>query len=554
MLSQPNIDINTLKNKRCIVFDLETTGFKDSCIVEIGAVEIVKGKITSKTYHSLVNSRKRSNNIAYRVHKLGWRELKNAPKIKEAIPDFLKFVNGDILIAHNLAFDYGVLTREVEFVSGFQSTTKTKTKTTTKTTTKKTSKSKHINNKNSKQDQKNLVNILLSEKMTNSNQENQQLNHQTTNEIITREERFPNEDEKQPKNNKEESNQNQKSTDPNFEIQDKNSNSTNQIQENNNQTQTIHKEINSNQENNPQINTHQKIEKENINQYKIIQGTDKEKQKTKNQTKTNEKLDENKNKTWELFKKSPTFCTMQHSKQLFLKSGFRSNLNFLCEIFGIQIPNGRLNIRHSALEDAQMTAKLLVEYLKVDSQPNLMENAKKKGNKIMEVIKKQKEKEKQEKKRLEKLLPKNQKKVQQKKKKSQRKRKFNLICTDEKKNKALHFFNSSNFEELRKARFITKKKADTILKLRPFSTFCSMIKKIDSSKGITSRVIEIWIEDRIKEEKSKKDNDKNDDENNNQKNENNNQKNESQESEIKNKTEKLINKETTSDILQINKN
>ncbi|KAJ3423778.1 DNA polymerase iii epsilon subunit [Anaeramoeba flamelloides] len=548
-----NIDLSILKNKRCIVFDLETTGFKDSCIVEIGAVEVIKGKITSKTYHCLVNSRKRSNRSAYSVHKLGSRLLKNAPKITEIIPDFLEFVNGDILIAHNIFFDYGVLAREVEFVCGQQPTC------TTKTTTKKK------NNNNLKTDQSLLINSLESLKITNKKKENQQLNDQflkvnSKNEELNENEK---EKEKQLELNRE-SKQDLKSKDPNFEKQEKNNVNKKQNLKMNKQ---IQKEINTkleNQKNTNKINEKGKIEqqkdqkngflkihqenkkakentkeekKEKENEKVLENKNEKEKEKEKENEKEKEKENENENenekekekekenekeiinhstcttgklydnkiKINEIFNKSKTFCTMAHSKKLFANFGFSASLNFLCQIFEIEIPKERLNGLHNALEDAHMTAKLLLKFLELADNPDLMKNTKKRGFQLIERTLKENENE------LKKsfyngqqnFLPKQQNKQKTRKVTT---RKFNLTYTNEMKQRAFHFFNTSKFEVLRKAKYVTKNKADTIIKLRPFSTFLSMIYKIDSSKGITSRVIEVWIEDRIKEANKKNEN------------------------------------------------
>lgn len=105
---------------REIVFDLETTGFKFAeghRIVEIGAVEMVNGAVTGRTYHAYVNPERDMPIEAYRVHGLSEEFLRDKPVFTEAsiAPAFIDFVGDARLVAHNgIGFDLPFLNAELE--------------------------------------------------------------------------------------------------------------------------------------------------------------------------------------------------------------------------------------------------------------------------------------------------------------------------------------------------------------------------------------------------------------------------------------------------------
>lgn len=95
-----------------VVFDLETTGLEVSSngITEIGAVKIVDGKITEH-FTSLIKPDYPilPDNIA--ITGITPEMVKDAPKISSVIPDFMKFIDGATLVAHNADFDMKFLRR-----------------------------------------------------------------------------------------------------------------------------------------------------------------------------------------------------------------------------------------------------------------------------------------------------------------------------------------------------------------------------------------------------------------------------------------------------------
>lgn len=104
---------------RQIVFDLETTGFKFSeghRIVEIGAIELVNGAVTGRSFHTYVNPERDMPIGAYEVHGLSAAFLADKPVFaaKEVAPAFLDFIGEDQLIAHNgIGFDLPFLNAEL---------------------------------------------------------------------------------------------------------------------------------------------------------------------------------------------------------------------------------------------------------------------------------------------------------------------------------------------------------------------------------------------------------------------------------------------------------
>jgi DNA polymerase-3 subunit epsilon len=98
---------------------LETTGFeyaRGDRIIEIGAVEIVDGKITGRTFHEYINPQgKIIPPSAYAVHKISNDFLNDKPIFQEVAPRFLDFVGEDaMIVAHNgSGFDFPFINYEL---------------------------------------------------------------------------------------------------------------------------------------------------------------------------------------------------------------------------------------------------------------------------------------------------------------------------------------------------------------------------------------------------------------------------------------------------------
>lgn len=92
------------------VFDVETTGL--SCrrdrIVELAALRIDKDGVES-TFHTLIHPGRPIPPCTTRVHHITDEMVADAPHFPRIGHDFLKFIAGSTLVAHNARFDLGFL-------------------------------------------------------------------------------------------------------------------------------------------------------------------------------------------------------------------------------------------------------------------------------------------------------------------------------------------------------------------------------------------------------------------------------------------------------------
>ena len=105
--------------KRVICFDIETTGFDymhGDRVIEIGAVEIVDGKITDNSFHEYINPEgKIIPPDTYMVHKISNAFLEDKPKMSEIAPRFLAYIGDSPVVAHNgLDFDFPFVNHELQ--------------------------------------------------------------------------------------------------------------------------------------------------------------------------------------------------------------------------------------------------------------------------------------------------------------------------------------------------------------------------------------------------------------------------------------------------------
>ena len=93
-----------------VCFDIETTGLKvdREAITEIGAVVLKNGQIAER-FQTFVNPNRRLTPEIIGLTGITDEMLKDAPQLKQALTDFLKFVNGRPLAAHNAEFDIGFI-------------------------------------------------------------------------------------------------------------------------------------------------------------------------------------------------------------------------------------------------------------------------------------------------------------------------------------------------------------------------------------------------------------------------------------------------------------
>ena len=93
-----------------VVFDIETTGFNKERdqIIEIGAVKVQNGE-TIDTFSTFVNPRVPIPERITELTSITDEQVKDAPPIEEVLPEFLKFCEGAVWVAHNAGFDSGFM-------------------------------------------------------------------------------------------------------------------------------------------------------------------------------------------------------------------------------------------------------------------------------------------------------------------------------------------------------------------------------------------------------------------------------------------------------------
>lgn len=93
-----------------VIFDLETTGFSaiNNKIIEIGAVKTVNGEVTDR-FSSFVDPGIPIPAEITAVTSITDKDVAGAPRISQILPDFMKFIDGCLLVAHNADFDTGFI-------------------------------------------------------------------------------------------------------------------------------------------------------------------------------------------------------------------------------------------------------------------------------------------------------------------------------------------------------------------------------------------------------------------------------------------------------------
>ncbi len=96
-----------LKQNDIVVFDVETTGFDfNTCeIIEIGAIKL-KGGQMSEVFSTFIKPVAPIPEEITKLTSITNAMVKDAPSIKQVIPDFYKFCDGCVLVAYNIDFDY----------------------------------------------------------------------------------------------------------------------------------------------------------------------------------------------------------------------------------------------------------------------------------------------------------------------------------------------------------------------------------------------------------------------------------------------------------------
>src|SRR5690606_35870894 len=100
---------------REIVFATETTGLdpREDRVIELGCVELVNRFPTGRTLHRFINPEGRSvHPDALAVHGISDADLADKPTFSEIADEFIQFIDGAKLVAHNANFDIGFINAE----------------------------------------------------------------------------------------------------------------------------------------------------------------------------------------------------------------------------------------------------------------------------------------------------------------------------------------------------------------------------------------------------------------------------------------------------------
>jgi DNA polymerase-3 subunit epsilon len=100
---------------RQVVLDTETTGLevnKGHRVVEIGCVELLERRPTGREFHRYVNPCRAMDEGATAVSGITDDFLIDKPVFADVAKEFLAFIDGAELIAHNASFDMGFLVAE----------------------------------------------------------------------------------------------------------------------------------------------------------------------------------------------------------------------------------------------------------------------------------------------------------------------------------------------------------------------------------------------------------------------------------------------------------
>ncbi len=105
---------------RQIIMDTETTGINPSLghrIVEIGCVELIDRKYTGNTFHVYINPERTMDEEVIRIHGITNEFVQDKPLFATVARDFLEFVKGSEMIAHNSTFDINFLDHELKWMN-----------------------------------------------------------------------------------------------------------------------------------------------------------------------------------------------------------------------------------------------------------------------------------------------------------------------------------------------------------------------------------------------------------------------------------------------------
>ena len=109
--------LQSLREIDFVILDTETTGLRPGHhrVIEIAGIRMHGGEVTD-SFQSLVNPGSRLPAFIVQFTGITQDMVEKAPKTHELFPDFLQFVDGAIIVGHNLGFDIGFLCYEAQLL------------------------------------------------------------------------------------------------------------------------------------------------------------------------------------------------------------------------------------------------------------------------------------------------------------------------------------------------------------------------------------------------------------------------------------------------------
>lgn len=101
---------------RQVVLDTETTGLevqRGHRLIEIGCIELAERRPTGRTFHFYFNPDRAIDEGARAVTGISDDFLRDKPRFAEVVAEFLAFIDGAEIIAHNAEFDVGFIDAEL---------------------------------------------------------------------------------------------------------------------------------------------------------------------------------------------------------------------------------------------------------------------------------------------------------------------------------------------------------------------------------------------------------------------------------------------------------
>ncbi len=113
------------KATRQIILDTETTGMNQSGgpvyighrIIEIGCVEVVNRRLTSRHFHEYINPGQLIDEGAVKVHGITDEFIADKPGFHDIAKDFIDFIDGAEIVAHNAPFDISFMDHEFSLLN-----------------------------------------------------------------------------------------------------------------------------------------------------------------------------------------------------------------------------------------------------------------------------------------------------------------------------------------------------------------------------------------------------------------------------------------------------